>query len=121
VRIVTAAGMTALPIATAGATPAMAGTNGQHIKVCDIGRFSSVSVNGSNQSSHQKYTSWRVPYPNTCWIFTAYWFKHNVSVRWRQMITHNTNGFVWSIPANLRSTNTVTCYRSGSYCSKGSP
>jgi hypothetical protein len=80
-------GMTGL--ATAGTTvvptAANAGTDGQHVKVCALlPPDDSVSIVGSqNQSGNPAHTGWRKAAPHSCWEFTNYWWKGEITVYFR--------------------------------------
>jgi hypothetical protein len=85
-RVATAlTGMTGLAAAggiAAGAEPALAGTNGQHVEVCGLPHHDSVSIFGDNQNSSLIATGVRNVGNNSCWDFTAYWFKNTIDVNW---------------------------------------
>lgn len=75
-------------LATAGTTivptAADAGTNGQHVKVCGLlPPDYSVSIVGSNQNSSQVPTGWRKAAPHSCWEFTNYWWKNEITIYFR--------------------------------------
>lgn len=79
-----AVGLTAGGLA-AGGTPAVAGTNGQHIAPC-AAKNSWVNIAGPNQSGHTKWLSNVYVTGGTCTqgpLVSRYWWKGWVTLSWR--------------------------------------